>query len=88
MATATKSSKAAADSKTNDVTLSSVYAKVASKKSIDTTRAAKLVRSRMRSNFDKVVELSPNVAKAKQSANDGNRWPTHVTRELHDFLTA
>jgi hypothetical protein len=85
MATATKGSKAAADS---DVMLSSIYAKVASKKNIDTTRAAKLVRSRMRSNFDKVVELSPNIKQAKQNANDGNRWPTHVTRELHDFLTA
>lgn len=84
MATATKSSKAAADS---NVTLSSVYAKVAAKRNIDTTRAAKLVRSRMRSNFDKVCELSPNVKDAKKSANDGSRWPSHVTRELYDFLT-
>lgn len=68
------------------VKLSSIYATVASRKGIDTTRAAKLVRSRLRSNFAKVCELSPNVTQAKQSANDGNRWPAEVTRELSDFL--
>jgi hypothetical protein len=70
----------------NMVTLSSVYAKKAAKLNIDTTRAAKLVRSRLRSNFAKVIELSPNVKQAKQSANDGNRWPTHVTKDLAEFV--
>lgn len=87
MATATKSSKAAAKD-TSMVTLSSVYAKVAAKRSIDTTRAAKLVRSRLRSNFAEVCKLSPNVTKVKQAANDGNRWPSEVTRELSDFILA
>lgn len=86
MATQTKSKAAAKDA--TMVTLSSVYAKHAAKRSIDTTRAAKLVRSRLRSNFAKVCELSPNVTKAKQSANDGNRWPSHVTKDLADFLNA
>ena len=88
MATATKSSKAAAKDTSGMVTLSSVYAKHAAKRSIDTTRAAKLVRSRLRSNFAKVCELSPNVTKVKQSANDGNRWPSHITKDLADFLNA
>ena len=83
--TATKTPKVSKKSDDN-VTLSSVYATVASRKSIDTTRAAKLVRSRLRSNFAKVCELSPNVKQAKQSANDGNHWPTHVTRDLADFI--
>ena len=86
MATTT-SSKAAAKN-TNTVTLSSVYAKVAAKRSIDTTRAAKLVRSRLRSNFAKVCELDTNVAKVKSAANDGNRWPSDISRELADFILA
>lgn len=82
------SKKSSVKSDASMVTLSSVYAGVAAKRSIDTTRAAKLVRSRLRSNFAKVCELSPNVKQAKQSANDGNRWPTHVTKELRDFVLA
>lgn len=83
MATSKKTaSKAAAKT----VTLSSIYATVASRKGIDTTRAAKLVRSRLRGNFEKVCELSPNVKAVKQSANDGNRWPTEVTTDLQDFI--
>ena len=89
MATTSKESRSkAAASDVKMVTLSSIYAKQAAKRSIDTTRAAKLVRSRLRSNFAKVCELSPNVAKVKQSANDGNRWPTHVTQELAEFINA
>lgn len=88
MATTTKTRSKAAAKDVPMVTLSSVYAKHAAKRSIDTTRAAKLVRSRLRSNFAKVCELSPNVTKAKQSANDGNRWPSHVTKDLADFLNA
>lgn len=75
-----------ATSTNTTVKLSSVYAKRAQDGNIDTTRAAKLIRARMRANFDKMCELSPNIAKAKQSANDGNRWPTDITREASDFL--
>lgn len=93
MATATKTRKASRKASSGskaaaDVTLSSVYAKKAAKLNIDTTRAAKLVRSKLRSNFTKVCELSPNVTQAKQAANDGNRWPTHITKDLADFLNA
>lgn len=70
------------------VKLSSVYARRASNGNIDTTRAAKLVRARMRANFEHVCELSPNVAKAKKAANDGNRWPAEITREAAQFLLA
>lgn len=84
MATRTKAPKVTPKSDT--VKLSSIYATVASRKGIDTTRAAKLVRSRLRSNFEKVCELSPNVTQAKQHANDGNRWPADVTQDLADFI--
>ena len=68
------------------IKLSAIYAQRASQKGIDTTRAAKLVRGKMRANFAKVCELSPNVTLAKHDANDGNRWPVEVTRELAEFI--
>lgn len=70
------------------VKLSAVYATYAAKRDIDTTRAAKLVRARLRSNFDKVVTLDPNIAKVKSKANDGNRWPAEISKALADFITA
>lgn len=42
----------------------------------DATRAAKEVRARLRANFSTVVELQPDILKVKDSANDGNRWPS------------
>jgi hypothetical protein len=80
----------ASSKKTTDATvkLSSVYARRASDGKIDTTRAAKLIRARMRANFDKMCELSPNIKQNKQSAKDGNRWPSEITREAAQFLLA
>ena len=85
-ATKTAARKKTAAKVAEDVSLSSVYATYASRHDIDTTSAAKRVRSRMRANFAKVCELSPNVTQAKQSANDGNRWPSNVTKDLADFI--
>lgn len=68
------------------VTLSSVYASYAAAKKIDTTNAAKRVRSRMRSNFTKVCELSPNVKQHKDEANDRKPWPKDVSTDLRDFI--
>ena len=67
--------------------LSNVIVAYAKAKNIDDmTKAGKLVRARLRANFGTVVKLSPNVAKVKQSANDGNRWPS-LTREcVRDVL--
>jgi hypothetical protein len=70
------------------VTLSSIYASRAAKRDSNTTDAAKLVRSQLRSNFAKVCELSPNIRDHKKEANDGNRWPTHVTSALAEYLNA
>lgn len=70
------------------VTLSSVYASYAAKREIDTTRAAKLVRSKLRGNFENVCKLSPNVKQHKQAANDKKPWPKEITRELSEFLLA
>jgi hypothetical protein len=73
---------------TANVKLSSVYAKRASDGNIDTTRAAKLIRAKMRSNFDTMCELSPNIKQSKKAAADGNRWPSEITREAAQFLLA
>lgn len=86
-----KATKAKANAKAKAdamVTLSSVYAKHAARLNTDTTKAAKLVRAKLRSNFDEVCKLSPNVTKAKSRANDGNRWPTHITAKLAEYLSA
>jgi hypothetical protein len=40
----------------------------------DTTAHAKVLRRIMRANFDTIAKLDPTVAKAKERANDGNRW--------------
>lgn len=79
---------AARKPKSADVTLSSVYAAKAKKLDIDTTRAAKLVRARLRANFDHVSKLDPRIAKAKSKANDGNRWPKVVKRDVAEFILA
>lgn len=87
MATKTTQRKTKAKAKPDtSVTMSSVYATYASRHDIDTTAAGKRVRSRLRANFAKVCELDPNVVKAKTAANDGNRWPTHVTTDLAEFV--
>lgn len=56
-------------------TVSQLAAIVAERKGIDTSRAGKLVRSKLRANFDTVTKLDPSVKKVKTAANDGNRWP-------------
>lgn len=76
------------EEKVEGVALSSVYVKYAKARDIDTTRAAKLVRARLRSNFDKVCELDPNIAKVKTASNDGNHWPPVISKKLAKFLTA
>lgn len=59
---------------------------VAKQKNIDTTKAAKLVRSKLRANFADVRLNCPNVAKAKKAANDGNRWPTNMDASVFAFV--
>jgi len=83
-----KASKAKARkaSPKSDVPLSAVYVAKAKARDIDTTKAAKLVRAKLRANFSAVCKLDPRIAKAKSSANDGNRWPTHVTRDVAELV--
>lgn len=54
-------------------------------RNIDTSRAAKEIRGKLRANFDTVTKLDPAIRKAKDSANDGNRWPA-MNAKVRDFV--
>lgn len=58
-----------------DYTVGQMATMLAARRGIDTSRAAKDVRRRLRANFANVVKLDPRVSEFKKSANDGNRWP-------------
>lgn len=58
-----------------DYTVGQLATLLASRRGIDTSRAAKDVRRRLRANFANVVKLDPRVSEFKKNANDGNRWP-------------
>jgi hypothetical protein len=49
------------------------------------SRAAKDVRGRLRANFDAVCKLDPSIRKAKDAANDGNRWPA-MNEKVYAFV--
>lgn len=61
-------------------------------RSIDTSRAAKDVRARLRSNFSKLVEAAPDLygpkGSVKKDANDGNRWGAIPTTVADSLFTA
>lgn len=52
---------------------------------IDTSRAAKEIRGKLRANFDTVTKLDPSILKAKKAANDGNRWPA-MNAKVREFV--
>ena len=72
----------------NDKTysVSQMSVAVAKKRGIDTTKAAKQVRAKLRANFADVRVNDPSVRKAKSAANDGNRWPTDMQASVYEFI--
>lgn len=86
--TAVKKTSRTRKPKSETVTLSSVYASHAAKRNSNTTDAAKLVRSKLRGNFENACKLSPNIKDHKQAPNDGKPWPKEITRELAEMLLA
>jgi hypothetical protein len=66
-------------------TVSQMAVARAKARGIDTSRAAKDVRGRLRANFDKVCKLDPSIRKAKDAANDGNRWPA-MNEKVYQFV--
>ena len=60
------------------VAFSHLHVQFAQAKSIDTTRAAKLNRSFIRSNFDALAKAWPELRTSHKSNRDGNRYPATV----------
>lgn len=68
-----------------EVTFSSVIAAYAKSRNIDTTRAGKAIRSKIRAMGDaEVGKAWPAFRKSQKVLRDGNRYPTHMPR---DFAT-
>jgi hypothetical protein len=66
------------------VTYASVITKLANTKDIDTTRAGKLLRRRVRDNFDHALVKSW-IGNTKKN-RDGNRYPATMPAALADVL--
>ena len=88
MATRKPSTTSRKRSTTKYVPVPTVIARVAEKRGIDTTKAGKAVRSRLRAHFDDNRKRFNYPAKgdAKQKANDQNRWPA-MPSKLADTFT-
>lgn len=52
---------------------------------IDTSRAAKEIRGKLRANWDTITKLDPAIKKAKSAPNDQNRWPA-MNAKVRDFV--
>ena len=70
---------------TKKYTVSAMAIERAKRKNIDTSKAAKEIRSRLRANFDTIVKLDPSVSKVKSAPNDGNRWPA-MNAKVREFI--
>lgn len=70
---------------TKRYTVGNLAVERAKKRNIDTSRAAKEIRGKLRANFDTVCKLDPSILKAKSAANDGNRWPA-MNAKVREFI--
>jgi hypothetical protein len=68
------------------VKFSSIHTRFASAKGIDTTRAAKLNRSYVRSNFDAIAKQWPELRKSQKINRDSNRYPEMIPAKLADAI--
>jgi hypothetical protein len=68
------------------VPFSSLHTKYATKASIDVTRAAKLNRSFIRSNFDAIVKAWPELSKSQKINRDNNRYPTTIPAPVAEAI--
>ena len=69
-----------------DVKTSSIHARFASQKGIDTTRAAKLNRSFIRSNFDVIAKHWPALRASQKQNRDSNRYPDMMPAKVADAI--
>lgn len=70
-----------------EVTFSSVIASYAKTRGIDTTRAGKAIRSKIRAMGDAEVSKAwPAFRKSQKQLRDGNRYPTTMPRAFAERL--
>jgi len=71
---------------TKSVQFSSIHVKFANANGIDVTKAAKLNRSFIRSNFDKLVTHWPELKAAQKVNRDGNRYPVTIPENVANAI--
>jgi hypothetical protein len=69
-----------------NVAFSSIHVQFAKRKGVDVTKAAKLNRSYIRSNFDAVAKVWPELRKAQKVNRDGNRYPTVIPAKVATMI--
>lgn len=69
-----------------DVKLSSIHVRFAQAKGIDVTRAAKLNRSYIRSNYDVLVKQWPALKASQKINRDSNRYPDVIPAKVADMI--
>jgi hypothetical protein len=69
-----------------NVAFSSIHVAFAKRKGVDVTKAAKLNRSYIRSNFDAVAKVWPELRKAQKVNRDGNRYPTVIPAKVATMI--
>jgi hypothetical protein len=67
--------------KPQTVKLANVITTYAERRGIETSKAGKAIRSRLRSHFDDYQERFNYPGDGKEN-RDGNRWPADMPREL------
>jgi hypothetical protein len=73
--------------KSSEVTFSSVIAAYAKSRNIDTTRAGKAIRSKIRAMGQaEVTKKWPAFKKSQKALRDGNRYPTSMPRAFAEEL--
>lgn len=72
--------------KAKDVAFSSIHVRYATAKGIDVTRAAKLNRSYVRSNFDALAKQWPALKASQKQNRDNNRYPDVIPAKVADMI--
>ncbi len=70
------------------VAFGSIHVRTAKSRNVDVTRAAKLNRSYIRSNFDELVKVWPELKKSGKDNRDGNRYPATIPAKVADMIVA
>lgn len=68
------------------VKLSSCHVRFATAKGIDVTRAAKLNRSYIRSNYDTLLKVWPALRASQKQNRDSNRYPDTIPAKVADMI--